>query len=377
MGEIDFPQAAAEFQAELSLHPDDVLSRAQLGYIELSQHKYDEAEKQLIRATELNPRDPDTFVSLGQLYVDTSRPGDAEPALRKAIALTADPSHNHYQVQRAHYLLGRILLQTGRREEAKTEMQTSTDLLKLGTLQNQGKTAEEIAASAKTLNLPKREQPELDDTALQQVEKLEGELGQPVADSYNNLGVTAAREGNYTAAVESLEKASRWNPTLDGLDVNLGRAAYLAKQYAKAVQPLRHVVDRNPQNAWFRTALGVSLFMTGDYNGTVKTLRPMEASLSSTPGIEPIYAASLVQAGDVTDGIARLTQLAATNPYNAELHRLLGKAYLKAGDKVHAEAELRATMKIDPTDAGTRRILDSLLVKSAEPLPTTTQSEPR
>jgi len=377
MGEIDFPQAAAAFQSELALHPDDVLSHAQLGYIELSQHKYDEAEKELRRATELNPRDPDTFVSLGQLYVDTSRPSDAEPALRKAIALTADPAHNHYQVQRAHYLLGRILLQTGRREEAKTEMQTSTDLLKLSTLQNQGKTAEEIAVSTKALNLPKREMPTLDTTALQQVEKLEGELSQPVADSYNNLGVTAAREGNYAAAVEFLEKASQWNPTLDGLDVNLGRAAYMAKLYAKAVQPLRHVLDRDPKDAWFRTALGVSLFMTGDYSGTVNTLRPMEASLNSTPGIEPIYGAALVQAGDVSDGIARLTQLAVANPNNAELHRLLGKAYLKAGDKIHAEAELRATMKIDPSDAGTQRILDNLLVKPAESIPTSTQAAPR
>ena len=102
-----YPQAAEEFRKELEINPDDYLSRYQLGYIELSQHKLPEAEKDLTRAAALDPKNPDAFLSLVQHYVETNPPADAEAALRKAIALTTDVSRNNFQVQRAHYLLAR------------------------------------------------------------------------------------------------------------------------------------------------------------------------------------------------------------------------------------------------------------------------------
>ena len=361
MGEIDFPQAATEFQKELALHPNDFLSHSQLGYIELTQHNYAEAEKELRRAAEINPRDPDTLLTLGQLYIDTSRPADAEPVLRQSIALTTDLSRNHYQVQRAHYLLGRVLLATGHTEDAKAEMQTSTDLLKLSTLQNQGKSVAEIAASdASRHGLDKQAAPPLDHQALQQIEDREKQLSPAIADSYNNLGAISAQDNDYAAAEDAFAQAAMWNPGLEGIDSNLGRAAYSAKDYAQAVGPLTRDLAQNPKDVYFRSALGVSLFMTGDYKAAVETLRPMQAALPTIPALNTIYAAALVETGNTQEGIARLQQLEAADPDKAELHRMLGKAYLSIGDRAHAEEELRATLRLDPADTGTQQRLAQL-----------------
>lgn len=355
MGEIDFPQATAEFRKEIQLHPDDFLSHSQLGYILLSQHNYAEAEQHLRRATELQPDDPDVFLLLGQLYIDTNRPAAAEPALRKTIALTMDASRNHYQVQRAHYLLGRVLLQSGHADEAKAEMQTSTELLKLSTLENQGKPVSGMATEES--NKPAFTQTARPPEAAKELEALKQRLSPAIADSYNNLGAGTARDGNVTESVTYFEKAAQWNPSLEGIDYNLGRAAYSAKDYAKAVAPLSRYLHDHPSDAWFRSALGVSLFLTHDYSRAVETLRPMASSLQTIPTLDAIYAAALVETGNYTEGIDRLKQMETRNPASIEVHRTLANAYLRAGDNANAKQELNAVLRIDPADDGTQRKL--------------------
>lgn len=369
MGEIDYPKAAAEFHKELQLHPNDFLSYSQLGSILLSQHNYAEAEHDLLRATELRPDDPDVFLFLGQLYVDTQRPTDAEAALRKSITLTVDPSRNHYQVHRAHYLLGRILLQSGRPDEAKSEMRTSQDLLKLETLENQDKLPNGMAIEA--VNKPVFTQATPNPEAAKELEKLEQRLSPAIADSYNNLGASTAHDGNVTEAVTYFEKAAQWNPNLEGVDYNLARAAYSAKDYVKAVAPLSRYLHGHPDDTWFRSALGVSLFLTHDYGKTVETLHPMASSLQAVPALDAIYAAALVETGNYSEGIDRLKQMESRNPKSAEVHRTLANAYLRAGDKANAEQEFNAVLNIDPADDSSQHKL--ALLKRGNAAPSTPQ----
>lgn len=344
MGEIDFPEAIAEFKKELAIHPDDFLSHEQLGYIYLNQHKLSQAETELTRAAALNPHDPDTFVSLGQLYNEMNKPAQAEAALRKAISRTTDPARNHYQVQRAHYLLGRILVETGHTNEAEKEMQISAGLLKLSSQQNQGKLAK--------LSSPpiKAEQAPPDAGELEKVEAYEKQIGPAIADSFNNLGATAARDKDYIAALSYFKNAAEWNPAIDGLDYNWGKAAYAANQYGQAIQPLSRALEAHPEDVWVRSALGISEFMIKDYRSSLKTLHPIQASIGAAPLLAYVYAVSLIETGDYEGGIARLKALEQTSPQNASVHRALGVALLNQKDYAGAAKELRAGLQIDPTD---------------------------
>lgn len=66
-------------------------------------------------------------------------------ALRKSIALTGDVSCNRYQVQRAHYMLGRLLMQSGRTKEADSEMQISSVLIQESSTKDRSRLADYLS----------------------------------------------------------------------------------------------------------------------------------------------------------------------------------------------------------------------------------------
>ena len=98
-GESGFPMAVPELRAELKNNSEDARTHYLLGYILLRQHKLEEAEAEFVRAGDLDPQNPDPFIYLGQVYLETSRLKEAETAARKAIALTKDVSRERIPTQ--------------------------------------------------------------------------------------------------------------------------------------------------------------------------------------------------------------------------------------------------------------------------------------
>jgi tetratricopeptide (TPR) repeat protein len=294
-GQAGFPEAIKEFHRELELNPNDYFSLAQLGYIAFTERQFDEAEQNLKRAANLDSRNPDNPLLLGQIYIQLNRPVEAEQALRKAIALTTDLSRNHYQVQRAHYLLGRLLVQTGHIDEAKQEMQISAKLLKMNTLRDQARmTGAPMGATASIAPFQRPPDPgPMDVKARQGLDDFSKRAAPAIADSYNNLGAMAAGASEFATATGYFANAGKWNPSLEGLDYNWGRAAFSAQLYAQAVPPLSRYLAAHPQEVGARRVLGISYFMVKDFVAVVQTLGPIEPSLAATPQLASMYAQSL------------------------------------------------------------------------------------
>ncbi len=345
-GEKGFAKATREFHLELARHPDDYFSLSQLGYIALTEHRTQEAEAALKRAAALDPRNPDNPLLLGQVYLQLEQPAKAEEALRRSIALTTDLSRNHYQVQRAHYLLGRLLMQSGRTEEGKQEMQASQDLLNQNMVRDQARL--EGAAPPQLQSAP----PAVIDLKTKElVAEFSTRAAPALADSYNNLGAIAAGNSEFAIATHYFERAANWNPSLEGLDYNWGRAAFAADFYAEAAPPLSRYLAANPEEKGARRALGISLFMIKDYARTVETLRPIEEDLVSNPQLDYMYAQSLVLTGAYNEGVARLQRVSKTNPSIAEVHRALGEAYASHGEYQQARVELTTALHLNAADA--------------------------
>ncbi len=261
MGEMNFSKAAAEFRKELEISPNDVLSHTQLGYIAMKQHNFPEAEKELVRASQLAPQDPDIDFMLGQLYIGMNQPADAEAALKQSIALTSDLSRNNYQVQRAHYLLARILMQVGKPDEARKQIQISNDLLRQIDEAKQGKPAEAPHGEA-PVQLPsdnKTGPAATDQQELHKAVAVRDKIAPAIADSYNNLGVIAAINKDYGQATMYFQDTAKWAPGLEGLDLNWGRAAFLGGQYEQAIPPLERYVQSHPADESARSMLAESL----------------------------------------------------------------------------------------------------------------------
>jgi tetratricopeptide (TPR) repeat protein len=352
LGNVMQSQAEAEFGQELKHYPDDPLSLYQLGNLELNRHELTAAEEHLNKAQTLDPRSPDTNLLLAEIYSQTGRSAEAEAALRRSIAYTRDVARNNYQVQRAHYLLGRLLAQSGRHDEAKLEMKTADQLLKESTTATQG-----LSAAPANAHSPQTETPPLDPEAQSEADAFESKIKDAVADSYNNLGVIAAGAADFPSAFSAFAQAANWNPSVRGLDANWGRAAFSAGDYQQAVGPLRRQLERDPFDTWTRAALGSSYFSRQKYAEALETLRPMKELLGDRPQLNFIVGVSEIKSGESAAGVQRLEELEKANPEIAAIPEALAEAYASLGqnEKAARERELAKAIASRQSDSGTRK----------------------
>jgi tetratricopeptide (TPR) repeat protein len=361
-GGDDAHVAAAEqnLKKEIAISPNDAMSYTALGKIATSRNNYPEAETWLKKAATLDPDNPDTWLYLGSMYFDTHHPDEAEAALRQCIRYTTDVSRNRYQVQKAHFLLGRILMQKGQPDAANAEMKISRDLANKTLSQDRSKLvglmdtsgAQEPAATAASPSAAGAGAVSgVDAAAGHKVEALRNQLVPAIADSYNNLGAIAATNADYSGAVSFFEHAAEWNPSLEGLDYNWGRAAFAGSLFADAISPLTRYIKAHPGDPGARSVLGISQFMVGKFQDCADTLRSIIDQPGLAPQVDYVYADSLVRTGQVAAGADRLVALEKAHPEIPDVHRALGEALGEQGKTQQAREELQTALRLSPRDA--------------------------
>lgn len=368
--ESHMESAETELKKELTISPSDSMTYAALGKIEANRNHYPEAETYLKKAASLAPKTPDAYLYLGQMYFNTNRYDEAETALRQCIRLTKDVSRNRYQVQNAHFLLGRILMQKGQTEAAHEEMKIARELANKTLSQDKSKLAALIDTSGSQDIQPPASgagaSSTVDPLAQHRVEALKEQFRLAVADSYNNLGAIAATNSDYARAVTYFKLAAVWNPSLDGIDYNWGRAAFAGSQFADAIPPLSRYVKAHPDDTGGRSVLAISQFMTGDYHGCIETLQPVIGKTNLVPQVEYDYAESMVRTGQIESGMKKLQALEKLHPEIPDLHRSLGEALAHQGEKQKALEELRAAIQLSPRDAESHYDLGKVELESGD-----------
>ena len=351
------PAAEAQLRQEIAMFPKEAMAHAALGHLEAGQQNYAAAEKELLTAAALDPKDADTFFYLGQLYATMHETAKAEAALRKSIALTTDITHNHDQVQKAHYLLGRLLLQSGDRAAAQKQLAISQSMMN----QNLSRAREQLAnyydqgsGGAGNTKAPVVKtavmETKASEEAAQAAAGFATRMRPVIANSYNSLGAIAGMQGDVESAYEYFSQAKRWDPVMPGLDENLGRAAFSSYHFGAAIAPLTDYVSLHPNDETMRAALGVSLYMTNDYARAKAALQPVMQSGKVTDEVAYIYAECQLKTGQTAEGIAGLKALAAKLPQEENPRLALGEAYAAEGDTSHAIEELRVAEKLNEKD---------------------------
>jgi tetratricopeptide (TPR) repeat protein len=362
---------AAEDRAEIQNNPDDFRPHFDLGNIDLKRHVPDEAERELKRASEIQSNNPDPLIGLGELLVAQRRTAEAAEVMARAIVLTKDVSHNGYQVSRAYYVLGRVQMETGRRDEGTKNLKMAAELREKAQAPQESRDAsKEVAEQRRTSEQPMRVEPAastLPAEEQRQVEAYFTQLKPAIADAYNNLGVAAAAHKDFTAALNDFRKAGEWYPSLETLDRNLGMAAFHAGNYQEAVSPLYHVIERNPKDDRARMALGLSYFSQENYKATLETLRLIEQLVANDPGAGSAYAVSLIKTGNYEDGVARLKAVEQANPDVAGLHTAIGETYAEQGIYATAIEEYKKSLALDSTQTRTHFLLGTALLRDGKP----------
>jgi tetratricopeptide (TPR) repeat protein len=362
---------AAEDRAEIENNPDDFSPHFDLGNIALHLHRTEEAERELKRASEIEPGNPDPLIALGELLISQRRLPDAEAAMSKAIALTTDVSRNSYQINRAYYVLGRIQVETGRRELGVEHLKMAAQLrdktVAPAVSRDQGaSTAKERISSTQPMR-PDAAALSLTPAQQKQLEEYFDGLRPAIADAYNNLGVAAGGKNDFHAAMSYFRKAQQWYPELETLDRNLGMASFHAGNYQDAILPLWHVLQRNPNDERVRIALGLSYFSAQNYEGTMETLKPIEKVVAADPGAGTAYGVSLIKTGKYEHGISLLKSLEQANPNLAGIHAAMGETYADQGIYASAIQEFRKSLALDAAQPRARYLLGVALVRDGKP----------
>jgi tetratricopeptide (TPR) repeat protein len=356
-----FPTARPLFEQELAINPKEFFSTFFLGVIYLENRDFPTAEQYLGKAVQLQPENPDPLLYLGQVYVETNRPELAIATLKKSIDLTTDPARNHYQVSKAHTMIGQVLIKMGKQDEAEAELKRSQELRERAFQSDKDRQdAQEMGQHELLSDLQNGQEkpallenrPQLDAAGRKKAEELRATLAEILANAYNNLGVIRARHEQYAQASDYFRKASQWKPDLPGLDRNWGLASFRAQRFEEAAGPLERHVARQPADVKARDALGVSYFMAEKFAKTVEVFRPELADLPDDPGVLYALGVSLVRTGDSVTASRVFRRMLEKNPNVAEIHVLLGQADADQNQYTPALGEFSSALELDPKIEG-------------------------
>jgi tetratricopeptide (TPR) repeat protein len=361
LSEPGYGKAEAEFREELAIDPGNTLVYMPLGRILMSRHLYAEAEANLKRALEANPQSAATYITLGQLYKEVGKTLEAERAFRKSIALTLDPSTNDYEVEQAHFWLGRLLADSGNIAEGHKELDIARSLLFL-----KEQNVESRLSGSSLVQMSLETTHAADPEKLAALKAFEKQSGPIIASSYSNLGANSANAGEYANASSYFEQAAKWNPALPGIDENWGRAAFAARKYVNATGPLSRALALHPADAHVRGMLGLSLCLVHDYARAIKVLQPIEEKVNAIPELAVAYAGAIAITSGTNEGLVRLESVEQPNSEVPLSHYLLGEAYASRKQYSESAEELRIALKLDPSSAETKNALVTTYLASGE-----------
>ena len=360
------PEARKEFLTEVQFNPRDYLSNYFLGVMASIERQYAESDRYLKVATEISPDSPEAWLYLGLNAYTKKDNKQAELLLRKSIALAGEQvSEAHYLIRRGYFVLGRILLTSGRKEEAGIYLQKAR---KLQILASEAKSKSTMGEDT-VAPVPEKEQdvalPESTAgdslaqvdasvmarsnlTAKQREEAAAEEktLRLILGAGFNDLATSEAVRGQYDLALNHYHEAERWDRAVPDLQRNIGVAAFRKADYTEAVRALSKVVGANPADNQARTVLGLAYYATDAYANAAHTIAPLGELAMHDTELRYTWAASLSKLGETKEA-ARVLDGIEKGQLSTETLLLVGQLWIDIGDYSRAVEVLHRVSQMD------------------------------
>jgi tetratricopeptide (TPR) repeat protein len=376
----------SHLQAELRVNPRHFEASYMLGSLASTTRDFEESDRYLHLATEVNPAVPETWVLLG---LNAQRRKSNQVAIayfRKAIekSKNLDPKE-HLELRKAFFGLGRLLLASGRTKEGEEWLQKARELQAELVAQTRksadpsggGDEKEGMGGDAPYIpNSDSNRQPFLSlattksatTTAHSHSKPLAGAQPRPdpegkreaylaavLGASFNDLATAEALGEKYQEAFDHYKEAARWDPRLPGLQRNLGLAAYYAGEPVEAIRLLVKAVTQSPGDAHARAVLGLAYFSSGNFSKTVQTIIPTADQALRDPQLGLAWATAQAQIGNkraatralealetsgrLPEAIEQFERAVHVQPPNISYHLGLEAAYRKAGRVADADRQ--------------------------------------
>jgi tetratricopeptide (TPR) repeat protein len=313
------------------------------------QKQFDRAVAEFQKVTELEPKQPDGFVRLGQAYMEKHDYGAAVAPLKHALELTPD-------LAAAHQLLGYALLAQGYAAQAiphleRVQEQTALGIAQIETGQLPQAVSNLQAALAKHPNDP---------DLLYYLGRASGLLSKQSVDTLLAAYPDSARAHQALAenyfvlrqmpqAEKEFQEALRLRPDIPKLHLELGEVYAGSSQWAKAEEEFRAEAKLQPGNAEASYRLGTALLQQGKAREARTELQRADRMQPDMP--ETLYslgkAASLEgDAGAAEKAWTTLLTIEKASSLSAQTHFALAGLYRKQGKTADAEREMQEFQKL-------------------------------
>lgn len=362
-------EAMQAFESELLLNPDDFYSNFFAGVTASTVNEHAKAISYLSRAVSIDPKRSEAFLFLGQSQLELNNLTEGEKNLRRAIELESADSNAGSQSRRTHFLLGRLLIKTGRKEEGEKELAIASKLQQqsLNSARDEinqilGQVVNKTSAKPGNSNSGK---PSVDLTPerIAEIKKIKLYLSDVLAQAFNNLGVIATQSNDLTEAIEKFNAALSWKPDFPNLNRNLGIVSFRAGQFDQAVAPLTRQLQSNPQDNLVRRLLATSCYFIKKFGKAVETLKPIETQITSDPELAYFYGISLVQIKRNTEAIPVFDSLAQVSQNNPEALFYAAQGFMILGDYERAAKEFGTVVAISPYTSKANYFIGQALIR--------------
>ncbi len=422
-------QSFNHLREAVRLAPKDYVSNFYLGALESTDGSdLASSDRHLRAAAEADGTQPEVWLYLGLNANREHRTDEARADLRKAIDLTGkDESRNNYQVRRAYFALGRILVNDGQRQEgakllAKYSAAEQAAVAESGagirgrvvageqTPATAGMSVSALpplkkdeAAAASPATDPVKLPPEQERTLAVR----EAALRHVLATSGNDLGTAEAREQRYAEALATFTEAAGWEtPAMPALLRNEGAAAFRLGRYDVAASALERYFSRQGGEASTeatderaRVMLAMSEFSTEHFREASAAFAKAGTATLADPRAAYSWAYSLAHIGQAQEANRLATDLAArdlpieqrmlvchlfvdTENYEGSAacyrraytqdssvrlaHYEVGEALVRLDRAAEAVPELRAELQLSPDDANVQYALAYALLQLSQ-----------
>ena len=356
------PEAREQFLAEVGVNPADFFGNYFMGYLMSEGKEFAASDRYLKVAAAAKPDWPEPYLYMGLNAYGEGANQQAEGYLRKSIQLTGkDEGRNNFQIRRAYFTLGRILMTSGRRDEgakllarsremetnlvvnsrpralANTEAAPGTSSATNALHDQSGPVVsiEPVSNPWAPIDNSAWESAHLSREARAQLEAAEKQLRAILSSAYNDWGTSEARRREYASALNHFQEAERWDANTPGLMRNLGLAAFLSKNYDESARVLRGVVAADPSDQRSASMLAMSLYSTKNYAEAVKVFDGVGESALADPRMAYGWAVSLAKIKDAQQASTVLGKLVAQE-LPPEMLVLAGQLYADLGDEKSA-----------------------------------------
>jgi tetratricopeptide (TPR) repeat protein len=317
-----FDEARKEFEAALSLAPDQLAVRQHLARVELALKRDAEALEELRRAARLGPLDRDLALRLAGAESTQGDPDAAARLLRSAAERGSVSA----------------LLQLARLQSRQKDVAGAADSLKKA--RELAPNSEEVLRAWAELALATHS-PAMALSALEPLTRVWPE----VAQYHYLMGVALMQAGDMPAASESLTRAQKLEPDRPLTLIALGLAQNARKLYDQARSVLQKALELEPESLEALAALAEAEQGQGDLadaeGHALRALEraPQQATANLVLGMVRLEERRYAEARDA------LLKAEAAEPGSAKTHYQLSLAYARLGDQASSEQQVALYQK--------------------------------